>query len=130
MSRASRLCRVATAGVVALLLALALGGRAEAERALTTADVQRFLAAGISEGTILTELNARGFGEPLDQAAEATLRKAGASETLLVAIRRVAPAAPPPGQAPAPAAAGRGGAATAGAIRIPELTFNADTKTV
>ncbi|HVO12922.1 MAG TPA: VWA domain-containing protein [Vicinamibacteria bacterium] len=130
MSPACRACRVAAAIAVTVLLGLALGGRAEAERALTTADVQRFLTAGISEGTVLTELNARGFGEPLDQAAEATLRKAGASETLIVAIRRLAPAAPPPGAAPAPAAAGVAGGGATGATGIRDLTFNAATKTV
>src|SRR5262245_11470001 len=84
-----------------LLAALAVGARGD--ELLTTADVVRFLKAGISESTILTELGQRGFGEPLDDSREAALREAGASETLIVAIRRTAPpaavAAPP---APSP----------------------------
>lgn len=72
-----------------------MAGGARAEAPLDSADVARFLRAGISEQTILLELQNRGFGEPLDAAREATLREAGASETLMVAIRRVAPAAPP-----------------------------------
>jgi hypothetical protein len=70
------------------------GGRADAP--LTAADVVRFLQAGISEPTILLELQNRDFGEPLDPPREAALREAGASETLIVAIRRVAPVPPAP----------------------------------
>jgi len=87
---------------VAAFLLVALAGGARADSPLTVADVARFLKAGISEHTILTELESRGFAEPLDAAREATLREAGASETLIVAIRRKAPeaaaakAAPPP----------------------------------
>ncbi len=126
MSRARRAFRAAAVAGVAIGLGVALGGRAEADRALKTADIQRFLTAGISEGTILTELNARGFGEPLEASGEAMLRKAGASETLIVAIRRVAPPPPPPGAAPA----GRSEARAARTPDLPELTFNADTRTV
>jgi VWFA-related protein len=79
--------------VVPFLLALLAAG-AWAEAPLTTADVVRFLKAGISESTILTELQNRGFGEPLGMASEAALQDAGATETLLVAVRR---AAKPPG---------------------------------
>jgi VWFA-related protein len=91
---------------VAALLLVALAGGARADSPLTVADVARFLKAGISEHTILTELESRGFAEPLDAAREATLRDAGASETLIVAIRRKAPAtatakaAPPPASRP------------------------------
>src|SRR5262245_35999696 len=61
--------RVLARTVAALLLAaLAVGARSEDQ--LTTADLVRFLKAGISEGTILTELKQRGFGEPLDAARE------------------------------------------------------------
>jgi VWFA-related protein len=78
---------------VAALLLVALAGGARADSPLTAADVARFLKAGISEHTILVELESRGFAEPLDAAREATLREAGASETLIVALRRKAPAA-------------------------------------
>ena len=80
---------------VAALLLVAMAGGARADAPLSAADVARFLRAGISEQTILTELKSRGFGEPLDATREATLREAGASETLMVAIRRVAPAPTP-----------------------------------
>jgi VWFA-related protein len=90
--------------VVPFLLALLAGG-AWAEAPLTTTDVVRFLKAGISETTILTELQNRGFGEPLGMSAEAALQEAGATETLVVAIRRVAPkTGPPPTPAPPPTA--------------------------
>ncbi len=98
--------RVTVAGtVVAVLLLATLAGRATGDAALTTADVVRFLRAGISERTILTELRERGFGEALDEAHEAELRAAGASETLVVAVRRAAPASKPaaaPAAPPAP----------------------------
>jgi VWFA-related protein len=93
--------------VALLLAALAVG--AQGDELLTTADLVRFLKAGISESTILTELSHRGFGEPLDDEHEAALRDAGASETLIVAVRRTAPpaaVAPPP--AASAGAAGRG----------------------
>ncbi len=89
------------AGAVLVLLWLAVAGAAGGATALTTADVVRFLQAGISEHTILGELRERGFAEPLDGPREAALRAAGASETLVVAVRRVAPA-PPAEPAPAP----------------------------
>jgi VWFA-related protein len=95
---------------VATLLMVAMAGGVRADAPLTAADVVRFLKAGISEHTIIVELQGRGFAEPLDPAREATLRDAGASETLIVAIRRVAPApaasaapaAPPPPTTDAP----------------------------
>jgi VWFA-related protein len=91
--------RVAVGGAaVAILLLATLGGRARGDAALTTADVVRFLRAGISEHTILTELRERGFGEALTEAHEGELRAAGASETLVVAVRL---SAPPPAAAPA-----------------------------
>jgi VWFA-related protein len=74
---------------LALLTAAVTGARGEAP--LTTADLVRFLKAGISEKTILTELDNRGFSEPLDFGRETRLREAGASETLVVAVRRTAP---------------------------------------
>src|SRR5262245_58276974 len=74
---------------VLVLMAAATGVRGDAP--LTTADLVRFLKAGISEKTILTELDNRGFSEPLDFTRETTLREAGASETLVVAVRRTAP---------------------------------------
>jgi VWFA-related protein len=80
---------------VAALLLVFMAGSARADAPLTAADVSRFLKAGISEQTILLELQNRGFAEPLDATREATLREAGASETLMVAIRRVAPAPSP-----------------------------------
>jgi VWFA-related protein len=118
--------------VVLLLavVAIAAAGTA-AEDPLTTADVVRFLRAGLSERTILTELRDRGFGETLDATHEAALREAGATETLVVAIRRAAPGAAPaaptivvtppprPGAAPPPPAEGPHG-----------LTFGAATKSV
>ncbi len=89
----------AAGGTLAVVLLLAtMPGRATGDATLTTADVVRFLRAGISEHTILTELRERGFGEALDEAHEAELRAAGASETLVVAVRL---SAPPPAAAPA-----------------------------
>ena len=76
---------------VALVLLTAVVTGARGDAPLTTADLVRFLKAGISEKTILTELDSRGFSEPLDFGRETTLREAGASETLLVAVRRTAP---------------------------------------
>ncbi len=88
---------------VAAILLVAMAGGARADSPLTAADVARFLKAGISEHTILVELDSRGFAEPLDAAREATLREAGASETLIVAIRRKAPGAAAAKPAPPPA---------------------------
>jgi len=115
---------------VAALLLVAMAGGARADVPLTAADVARFLRAGISEQTILTELQNRGFGEPLDPARETTLREAGASETLMVAIRRVAPAPPP---APRPAVAPPSSVYAPGVVVTPEglgLTFAVATRTV
>jgi VWFA-related protein len=99
-----------------------------AEAALTTADVVRFVRAGISERTILAELSSRGFGEPLDAKGEASLREAGASESLVVAVRRAAPAPSSIPPAPVGPDATRGVLAGPEAIRGP--TFAAGTRTV
>jgi VWFA-related protein len=125
------------AGVLATIgavLMLALGSGVGGDDPLGVADVIRFLSAGISERTILTELHGRGFVEALDAAAETSLRQAGASETLIVAIRRAAPARPaataptvvvtPPRREPAgapPPPSGRGPtfSATARSVRVP-----------
>jgi VWFA-related protein len=122
----SAAAQVASAVTIAVLLLAPLAGRAPADAALTTADVVRFLRAGISEHTILAELRERGFGEALDGAHEAELRAAGASETLVVAVRRAAPAAKataspvaPPAPTPRRAEAG-----------THEPTFAASTRTV
>src|SRR5712692_7052833 len=117
---------------VLLLLAMAEGARGEAP--LATADIVRFLRAGISERTILAELRERGFAELLDWPREATLREAGASETLVVAVRRAAPAEKGQGPGPAPSPTTASGESpppgpTAGRIG-PQPTFAAATRTV
>lgn len=76
--------------VLAVWGCLAPAAAARGEGALTTADLVRFLRAGISERTILLELQGRGFGEDLDDTREAELRAAGASAALLVEVRRTA----------------------------------------
>jgi VWFA-related protein len=111
MSRTAAAVRVVA---VVLLAALAVGARGD--EPLKTSDVVLFLKAGISEHTILTELRDRGFAEPLDAAREATLRQAGASETLIVAVRRAAASAP----AAAEPATGRDTAAAPARGRSPE----------
>ena len=47
------------------LLALVFAAGVWGDAPLTTTDVVRFLNAGISERTILSELQGRGFSEPL-----------------------------------------------------------------
>ncbi|HEY7510052.1 MAG TPA: VWA domain-containing protein, partial [Vicinamibacteria bacterium] len=91
-------------------------------------DVARFLAAGLSERTILTELGARGFAEPLDPAREDALRAAGATETLVVALRRAAPA--PAAPASAPRAEGAAARPATTAARPPSLTFSVSARSV
>jgi VWFA-related protein len=76
--------------VVAVLLLLALAAGALSDTPLTTADILRFLKAGLSERTMLIELSNRGFQPALDLAGETSLREAGASETLVAAIRQAA----------------------------------------
>jgi VWFA-related protein len=119
---------------VLLLMAAATGVRGDAP--LTTADLVRFLKAGISEKTILTELDNRGFSEPLDFTRETALRDAGASETLVVAVRRTAPpevvTAPAAPAAPKPS---RPADLTAPLVAVPAgkgqtPTFAAATRTV
>jgi VWFA-related protein len=112
--------------IAVILLCIAMATVARAEPPLMTADVVRFLRAGISEPTILVELKSRGFGETLDTPRETSLREAGATETLIVALRRVAP-----GETPAPAAAA--GATPARSTSAPAIAgpvFAAGTRTV
>jgi len=90
---------------VAFLLAT-LAVRAAGDTPLSTADLVRFLEARISERTILAELADLGFAEPLDAAREEALRRAGASETMIVAVRRAAPAEVPPAAGEPPSAEG------------------------
>ena len=114
--------------LVALLLLAILAGPARAEAPLDTAAVVRFLHAGISERTILTELEDRGFGEALDASREASLREAGATETLVVAVRLAAPQTGPP--AAAPAAQNTAPLPSTAAGDLHEPTFAAVTRTV
>jgi VWFA-related protein len=93
-------------GTLALVFLLLVATHASGDTPLSTADLVRFLKAGISERIILAELGDRGFAEPLDAKREDALREAGASETLIVAVRRVAPATAPPALPDAPSAAG------------------------
>jgi VWFA-related protein len=115
--------RAVAAGIVVLLLLIAGAPPLRADFPLTTADVVRFLKAGISEQTILTELKTRGFSQALTAVRETALRDAGASETLIVALRRAAPAEPAPPAAPPPAAPPRPTAPD-------EPTFGVRTRTV
>jgi VWFA-related protein len=121
----------ASGRVAAVLLFAAVSAGAAVDPPLTAADVARFLQAGLSERTILAELESRGFAEPFDAAREADLRRAGASETLVVALRRAAPEAPAaaaltPAAGPAPAPDGGNGHAA----RVPGLTFSASARSV
>jgi VWFA-related protein len=116
---------------VVLLAAVVAGAVALADDPLSTADVVRFLQAGISEHTVLAELRERGFGEPLDAAREAALRRSGASETLVVALRRAAPvgaSTTPPGNTATAAPTVGGPPPAAGSGRGP--TFSATTRSV
>src|SRR6185503_10274172 len=130
--------RRALASVVVLAVMAVLAGRVRGDDPLATADLVRFLRAGITERIILAELRDRGFGEPLDSAREADLRSAGATETLIVAVRRAAPPSP---AAEATAGAGAKGSkpgtdpADAGGFPTPTThvhgpTFSASTHTV
>src|SRR5262249_21317607 len=121
---------------VAVLLCVCLGLTAVVRGAgkLMTADLVRFLRAGISEETILTELRSRGFGETLDQARENALREAGATETLIVAVRRIMPgasesSAPPASGTGSSAPSARGSGSSAPSVAHGP-TFAAGTKTV
>jgi VWFA-related protein len=123
--------RVLPKVMAALLLAAAAAG-ASADPPLTAADVVRFLGAGISERTILTELESRGFAEPLDAARESSLRSAGATETLIVALRRRAPQGVPPAPmaSATPAPLPDAGAARSAAAGPRGLTFSASARSV
>jgi VWFA-related protein len=126
MPRASTLCkRIAT---VLVLVVLAAG--VHGDDPLSAADLVRFLKAGISERIILAELKERGFGEPLDAARETQIREAGATETLVVAVRRAAPAAPVATPAPGPARPGDAVAFPSSAPRVHGPTFSASARTV
>jgi len=124
--------------ILAVLLLLAVVAGALGDPPLTTGAIIRYLRAGISERTVMTELQERGFWAPLDPASEIFLRDAGASETLMAAIRRAAlrppaaaasplpsPASSRPAEATPPIATlGRSGqepsfAATARTVRVP-----------
>jgi VWFA-related protein len=119
------------------LLLMASSGRAQDDAPLTTADVVRFLKAGIGERTILAEVRDRRFGEPLTLEREAALRAAGASETLVVAVRSAAPAEG--AASPGSTAGGPAGASPPSLLppgKVPpgtassDLTFAARTRTV
>jgi VWFA-related protein len=115
------------ARAAAVVLLTAAAAAASVDPPLTAADVARFLAAGLSERTIRAELESRGLREPLDPEREAALRRAGASETLLVALRRAAPEATP--STPAVQTGVASGAPEPGA-RGPGLTFSASARSV
>jgi len=129
--------RRALASVVVLATMAVAAAAVRGDDPLATADLVRFLRAGISERIILAELRDRGFGEPLDSARETQLREVGASETLIVAVRRAAPASAPaspavPGPkgttgASAPPDVGRFPTATS---RVHGPTFSTSTRTV
>ncbi len=104
---------------------MAIAALARGDAPLTTADLVRFLKANISEHTILLEVQSRGFGETLDLARETTLREAGATETLIVAVRRVAPVEKPGSPPPL---AQRAPSTSAPALQGP--VFAAGTRTV
>jgi len=120
------------AGLMAVLLAAAVAASAGVDAALTAADVVRFLEAGIGERTILTELRDRGYGEPIDPAQEARLRAAGASETLVVALRRAAPAGAAAAAAPPATDTPRARTDEAGvpSASRPTATFSATARSV
>ena len=125
--------RKVVARIVAALLLAGLVSGARADAPLTTADVVRMLGAGVSEHTILYELRDRGFAEPLDPAREAALRQAGATETLVVAVRRTAPAEGTTTAPPASPPARPGGDASVLPATIAgarEPVFAARTRTV
>jgi len=109
------------AATFAFLWLVAITSRAEGP--LNTADVVRFLGVGISEKAILVEVGTRGFAENLDAPHEATLRAAGATETLIVALREAASGKKP---------ASRPEAAAGPAVLAPprEATFPAVARTV
>ena len=119
-----------------VLVLMVMGVGARGDDPLATADLVRFLRAGISERIILAELRDRGFGEPLDSAHEAQLRDVGATETLIVAVRRLAPAPAPAAASPGPLAKGApragsdAGSFPTSTTRVHGPTFSASTRTV
>jgi len=114
--------------ILAIALLSSLTGALRGEAPLTTTDVVRFLRAGIGERTILAELRDRGFGEPLDQSRESALREAGATETLVVAVRRAAPSAEKvnPSAPPGPTSDDPRGPS----VNLHQPTFASDARTV
>jgi nucleoredoxin len=54
---------------------------------LTTNEIGLMLRSGYSSDAVLRELSTRKFGDSLDSAAESQLKKAGASEVLIAALR-------------------------------------------
>lgn len=119
--------------IAAVVLLVTMAAGVHGDDPLSAADVVRFLRAGISERIILAELRDRGFGEPLDPAREAELREAGATETLIVAIRRGAPAGAAVAAPPASTTTARGGEVASfpkGVPRVHGPTFGASTRTV
>jgi VWFA-related protein len=123
---ARRPLRTLLSGALAVLMLAALAGGVRGDAPLTTANIVVFLKAGISERLILAELHDRGFAETLDAGREASLREAGASETLMVAVRRAAR----PGDAGASPAPAGGPAFPAGRVDSRAPTFVANTRTV
>ena len=85
--------RIATMGAVLVLAALASG--VGGDDPLGVARPRPLPSAGISERTILTELQAAGSRSRSTPSSRPPLREAGASETLVVALRRAAPARRP-----------------------------------
>jgi len=132
-----RALRRALASVLLLATMAVAAAAVRGDDPLATIDLVRFLRAGISERIILAELRDRGFGEPLDAARETQLREVGASETLIVAVRRAAPASAPASPA-APGPKGTTGAAAPPDVgsfptatsRVHGPTFSASTRTV
>ena len=124
--------RASVARVCAVVLALALAVGAQGDDPLSTEDLVRFLRAGISERIIMAELRERGYGDPLDSAHEDELRAAGATETLVVALRRVAPATAATPARPGPPTKGSAPATDfpGPATRVHGPTFSASTHTV
>lgn len=124
----------AAVGRIAVVLVLVVCAAAvRGDDPLSTADLVRFLRAGISERIILAELKDRGFADPLDAGHEAALREVGATETLIVAVRRIAPAtvAPSARSAGAPAHAPGDDASFPSAVtRVHGPTFGSSTRTV
>jgi VWFA-related protein len=100
MSKNHRGRRLAQVVARALALLLLVTASAIGDGPLTTADVLRFLGVGLGESSVLNEVRTRGFGETLDAGREASLRRAGATETLIAALKRAAagdlPPVPPP----------------------------------